>query len=265
MVGPIGTDWRWLVHIRRRGSEDDAILINAPIFAFLDHEQFLTIGQPGTGHTQTVVSTNGIATGSEATVFVELVNATGVVQDSGTSLDYTWDSTTNLWSLISGLHGQGLTSAQAQQLENAEANTQVTVAGAGPGGASVIQSIASLFQNYPANFTNRHGSILVSGQGAISRGTEPFSNFALGFEWHWNTLPEGVGRDLGSVDELEERIVQWRVIDEDTSAQLFQSDVIDSTFEGVRHVWGLHQPVTLEWYVIPGGVVELSFLVPALG
>jgi hypothetical protein len=183
---------------------------------------------------------------------------------------YTWQTDQNIPMLMHALEriqaqSGTLSPEQADQLAAAQTNTQLTVNQEGLPGGGLVSVAQLLGANIPANLTNRHSSVLISGQGAIARGTEPYRVDALGIEWHWNTVPAGYGELLGSVQEFELRMVQWRLIDQDDSGQLFQGAVIDSNYEGVRYIWGLHQPVTVEYYISPGVVVELSFLVPAFG
>lgn len=265
LVGPIPVDWRWIIHIVRRGEEGGGVTIGAPIRPGLDHQQFAVIGdRAAEGFTFTVDTTNGLASTEPASVLVELRNALGVVQDSGSSDAYTWDSTTTLWNLTTGAAASFSASDRAQ-LDLVVANTSVPVPAAGVLGGVAVFALTQLLTSGFERFASRHGSILVSGQGSLARLSEPFRFDALGMEWHWNTIPAGFGRTLGSVDELGRRIVQWRMIRRDASGQLFQDEVIDSSTEGVRFMWGLKQPETIEWYVAPGCVVELAILVTALG
>lgn len=267
VTGPIPVDWTWRIEVHPHGDEINlACVQTAPIWSADQHERRVWWEEDPDGGAVTLYARYvSLNTNDLVDLQMQLIGSDGVtVEDSGTVTSLRWDTSTSASRLLPQAQ-TGLSELQQQQLANAEANTQVTVAGAAAGGGDLLVGLGQLLQGVPPNVTNRHGSILVSGQGAIARGTEPFSNFALGFEWHWNTLPAGVGQELGNVDVLEERIVQWRTIDEDTSGQLFQRDVVASEFDGVRYVWGIHSPVTLEWYVIPGGVVELSFLVPAFG
>ncbi len=125
IVGPIPGDWQWIIHIRRRGSEDDSINLRGPIRTDLDHRAFVTIGQNTGGWTTQVSSLQGIASNSEATVTVELTTSTGVVEDSGTSDAYTWDSTTNLWTLVEQAAAGGFTADDRALVTDTERRSQV--------------------------------------------------------------------------------------------------------------------------------------------
>lgn len=194
--------------------------------------------------------------------------------DGSTTLDS--GVATGTWKATAGLGAQqlvfapipqqgGFTFSDRQQLALAVSNTSVSVPSASSPTGFVQQALSSLFSGVHPHYLNRHGSILVSGQGSLARGTEPFRGDSIGIEWHWHTIPAGFGESLGSVSELGRRIVQWRMISRDSANQLFQLEYVDSNTEGVRHVWGPLVPETLEWFVAPGCVVELSFLVFAFG
>lgn len=201
------------------------------------------------------------------------VHITAELTDGSSTVDS--GATTGTWDPVSGIAinqkayataGIGaFTSADRATLQASLASTSVAVPASGGIGGSVLRGLGELLTGIPPQFGNRHGSILVSGQGSLSRGVDPYRADALGIEWHWHTIPPGFGRTLGSVDEMGRRIVQWRFIDQDDSGQLYQWGWVDSRHDGERYMWGVHSPVTLEWYVAPGCIVELSFMVLLLG
>lgn len=265
LVGPIPVDWRWIIHIVRRGEEGGGVTIGAPIRTPLDHQQFVVIGdQAAEGYTFTVDQTNGLASTEPASVLVELRNALGVVEDSGSSDAYTWDSTTTLWNLTTGA-AASFSAADRAQLDLVVANTSVPVPAAGVLGGVAVFALWQVLTTGFERYVSRHGPILISGQGSLDRLSEPFRFDALGMEWRWDTIPDGFGRTLGALDEYGRRIVQFRLVSRDASGQRYQGEVIDSSTEGTRFMWGLRQPETIEWYVAPGCVVELAILVTALG
>lgn len=209
-----------------------------------------------------------VAAGATVYLTVQLYNgSTGLVDDSGQA--------TGIYDPVGGLGVQAVLTAAStagaftdgdRATVNATlAGVSVSVPAVGAAGGAVLQTLGQLLQGVPPNLTNRHGSTLISGQGSIARLSEPFRGDALGIEWHWNTVPAAFGVRLGSLDEYFNRIVQFRLIDQDDSGQFFQRATIDSNAEGERYVWGIHSPVTLEYFVTPGCVVELSFLVLVLG
>lgn len=201
--------------------------------------------------------------GTSVHVLAELSDGSSVIDTGATT--GTWDPTTGIPYLLKTYQNAApasFTATDRETLNATLAGIRVNVPALAGIGGVVARTLGDLFGgSIPPDLTHRHDSMLVSGQGAIALGTEPFRVDSLGFEWHWNTIPEAWGELIGDPDELERRVVQWRLIAQDNSGQLYQRDVIDSNFDGVRHVWGIDQPVTLEWYVTAGCVVELAFLV----
>lgn len=263
-IGPLptGSFWRLIYSTDAEGANrlySNTIDTDSPSYTGIP----LTLPYPS--H---VSLTNWLKDGDTVYVTGELNDDTGPI-DSGTQAE-TWSNTAGIYNLLGSFQASttagAFTAADRSTIQTTQAGINLRIPAVGAAGGFVLRTLGELLGNgVPPQFTNRHSSILVSGSGAISRGTEPFRVDSLGFEWHWNTIPEVWGELIGDPDEIERRVVQWRVIDEDDSGQLFQRDVIDSSFDGVRYLWGAHVPITLEWFVTPGAVVELSFLVFALG
>jgi hypothetical protein len=266
LSGPIGTDWVWRVTINPHGSETvTPIVMLAPIWSVDQHEVQMTITPQSSGQFGTFYSNLAtLITGELVDVVATLQTSTGVAVDTGAATSWRWDTNGSSSLRVPAATG-AFTAEDRAALSAVLAGLTVTVPAIGQAGGVIQTALGSLWSDWPPNQTNRHGSILVSGQGSLARGTEPFRVDALGFEWHWHTIPPGFGFTIGDPAEYGRRIAQWREIQQDSSGQLYQSNVIDASYEGVRRVWGVHQPVTLEWFISPGCVVELSFLVAALG
>lgn len=189
--------------------------------------------------------------------------------DNG-NLNATWSNTAGLYNLMSRQYDQSVTGAYTAgdrlTMSQLNAGMQVSIPSIPSPGGIVKEYLGQLFSNgVPPNIGNRHGSLLCSGDGSISRGTEPFRSDSLGFEWLWHTIPEIWGELVGNPSELERRVVQWKTITHDTSGASFQWEVLDSDYDGVRHMWGISVPDSLTWHVSPGAVVEVRFLVLVLG
>lgn len=263
-IGPIPDTGFWTIDIVEPGTEE-------PIYGEIIHTNVLaiqTILGLYAGTTAAKSPTRGVAEGTTVNMVIALHQSPTVVLDQTTFTSRTWQPTSALQFLLAQTVGSintGFTAEDRSDIQATLAATRVSIPAVAAVGGSILRGLGELVQGVPPQFTNRHGSILVSGQGSLARGTEPFRVDALGIEWHWNTIPPGFGRTPGSVDELGRRIVQWRLIDQDDSGQLFQRGYVDSQVDGERFVWGVHSPVTLEWFVAPGCVVELSFLVAFLG
>jgi len=262
-IGPLPEGTEWFIGVSR--DEEDAEPIWQEGFATSSVHSLLQLAMPG--HSTPIPRMWTAADGDTVFVTAQLVELPFTILDSG-QVTATWRPTQQVYTQVAAVQtgaGAGLTSDQAAQLGRVDAATSISIPQIGAPGGSVLTSIASFFTQLPLQFTNRHGSILVSGVGSLARGSEPYRVDAQGIEWHWHTIPPNWGRRLGSVDEYSGRVAQWRLIDQDSSGQLYQLDVVDTSIEGVRHSWGIHNPVTLEWTISPGWVVELSFLVPLLG
>lgn len=205
-----------------------------------------------------------VVEGGSVDVTIRIVQANGQAFDSTTTPGFHWSNTSTLWKKVDHVEQivQFASVSQTDKANMAAAATNTQVVFPGLGGA-VTKGIGALIQGVPPQFTNRHGSTLISGIGSFSRGVEPYRLDGLGIEWHWHTVPPRSGKLFGNPDEYLNRVVQWRLISQDTAGQLFQQAVIDSFREGDRYTWGIDQPVTLEYDVSPGWVVELAFLVTA--
>lgn len=256
-VGPLTTDtyWRLQLAVDSEGTRnflDTNILANGILnrthVVFTDPEPsaLTTIDAP--------------ANGQPVYVHINLVQSTSSI-DSG-SLTTTWDGTSALGSQAQRFANRatsGFTSTDRATIQSILDDVQLQV------GVPFVGLSRMLSWLLPPTFGNRHGSFLISGQGAIARFSEPFRGDAIGFEWHWFSVPAGYGLKLGSINEYELRMVQFRTIARDSSGQLFQDEFLDSVAEGERHMFRANNVETLEWYVSPGVIAELSFLVPLLG
>lgn len=263
VVGPIGLDWKWIIEVRP-DPEDLLPTYGWQVQAFGSRTVTAVLSQKSSAPL-TQRGLTDLRTGDTVYAKVELRTSTETVEDSGT-LSATWNATDALHVLLGETTtGAGFTAGDRADVQATLAGIRVPIPAIAAAGGSILGTLASLWQGFPANLTSRHSSLLITGQGSVARGSEPFRVDALGMEWFWHTIPPGFGAQIGSVDEYFNRVVQFRLIDQDDSGQLFQSAWIDSHTEGQRHLWGVHQPVTVEWYVAPGCVVELSFLVLALG
>lgn len=124
-AGPIPGDWSWHIRILRQGEEQDSIFLSGPIRTDIQQNAFVVIGQDTPGWTQTVRTTVGLADNTPVNVVVDLVDTLGTVHDTGSSQAYTWDSTTNLWSLINQAASGGFKETDRQQLADVHTATQV--------------------------------------------------------------------------------------------------------------------------------------------
>ena len=263
-VGPLPEGSHWQVEIRAEADGVACMIMtaNAPdAVAFLF--QLGSIQSPYF----TNIGGQQIAPGAAAFVNVELHDNVGAVLDSGTR-EMVWEPASSSWALLqtnTGIGAGGFTEADRTVQADILAGIRVPLPAISAVGGFVLRSLAELVASVPPRYTSRHGSILISGQGSVAVGTEPFRIDAVGMEWHWNVVPGGFGYVYGSVNEFFNRVVQFRLIHQDLSGQPFQGAVIDSSADGERYTWGGQQPITVEWYVAPGCIVELSFLVMVAG
>jgi hypothetical protein len=215
------------------------------------------------GETALPIARSALPNGSNALLQVQLNGSAGFVE--GMNYIVKSDLVTTLIAAQTQLQGEGSGGFSAEdraQLELSVANTQASI----PSGAgSILHGIGDLLNVLPSQWTNRHGSIVISGQGSLSRGSEPFRLDSLGIEWHWHTVPPEAGKLVGDPDVYTQRVVQFRTIFRDSALQLYQGETIEAFQEGDRKTWGLAVPETLEYFVRPGWEVELSFLVVAFG
>src|SRR5437762_4685447 len=183
-TGPMPTGSTWLVEITADAEATQGV--ETWTLPFQTTSSVLIIEEPSTGFR----SRNGyiLQNGDVAHVQIQLRNDVGTVIDSGTAAPH-WDTTAGLGYQAEALRSTisaGFTSTDRANLVATRSNTQVLMPSAA---GNVAQALSSFLGDWPPDLTNRHGSILVSGSGAIARGTDPFVDYALGFEWHWNTIP----------------------------------------------------------------------------
>jgi hypothetical protein len=187
---------------------------------------------------------------------------TGDVDDTGT-LTAVWAPTDAIGFQIKdqAVTG-GLTEEEHAAILAAAVNTQAVVPAIGAPDDSVVTGIANLLPLLASpQLLHVHACRNITGQGSLSRGASEFRSDSLGFEIHFVDIPPGFGRRLGSVDEYFNRVVQFRTIRLAADSTPYQDEVLDLVYDGQRHSWGVLVPETLEWYVAPGCVVEICFLV----
>lgn len=265
VVGPFPSDEQWESFVYTDSDFTDLMWQETHAYHGFAPDFWLWFKEP-TNFTQSLVS-QFPANGDNVYVRVNLVRgSTGDIDDTGTVTAH-WDGTAGLGFQIADQIGAvgGFTAEDRTTVNASLSAVSVSLPALGGVGGAVVRTLADLVAGVPPRYTSRHGSILISGQGSLGVGSEPFRFDSVGMEWHWNIVPARFGAQLGSLDEYFNRMVQFRLIMQDLSGQPFQGPVIDSNAEGERYTWAAQQPTTVEWYVVPGVVVELAFLVMVLG
>lgn len=86
----------------------------------------------------------------------------------------------------------------------------------------------------------------------------PFNNVnAYGLTWSFFSVPVGIGRDLGTPDVFEERMVQLSAMYEDFAGHELVGEFHDFRVEGIYWLWEQAGPKRIHYEILDG--VELVF------
>lgn len=104
-----------------------------------------------------------------------------------------------------------------------------------------------------------------SGEGSLSRPTgalPPFNNVnAYGLTWSIFNIPAGWGRELGSPQYYEPRLVQLSTVHADYEGHQLISEWHDFFSEGVYWLWQNAGPLYVHFVISPGVVLNFWWLV----
>jgi hypothetical protein len=260
LIGPIPDDYFWQIIVSQGGGEGQPWLIEVKT-AGGSHVGVWVPFIRELGEHFSVFSTNAVVPGADTTITVELRSPTAVV-DSGTIVR-TYDGTTGLPLVIeanNALTDTGFTISDRAQLELAVANTTVQLPIDAVGGL-VNAGLARLLQGVPGYVLRRHGSVHLTGDGSLPRGSGVFASYSMGIEWLFDDPPPGFGYAAGNVREYERRMVQWEPVFETPLHETYWSDLVDAHENGQRLVWGAYTPLALNYSIAPGLGLTVWFLV----
>jgi hypothetical protein len=124
----------------------------------------------------------------------------------------------------------------------------------------VAFGLIDLVRGPPRSMLRRHGSVLISGQGALSA-VPPGALHSFGGTWSVQTLPPGYGRDNGIVIEYHRRIAQFVVLRDEVTSDLYIDVLEDSHWMDNFILWQFPNPIQIQYDIAPGVVLIWQWLI----
>lgn len=126
---------------------------------------------------------------------------------------------------------------------------------------TVSTVVSDLIARPPIGLLNRSLIGDFTGEGDLTRPGPPVPPFnhvnAFGLTWSATTIPDGLGRFLGSPVIFEQRLVQLSTVHEDFGGHELVSEYHDFFVEGIYWLWENPGPSRIHYVITPG--VELTF------
>ena len=270
ILGPFPNDWAWTVRLFTVGPvEQDLVvgqLMNPTGSQFsipmgYVNEATTTIFRP---IAVPILDSRAVAQ-TPARLSVELTTSTGAVEDQ-TSIEVTPTFTTGLATYLgSVIRNQatpagGFNATDRSNLELTLGAVRAVMPPALTGGPNLAFGLIDLVRGPPRSFLRRHGSVLISGRGALSA-VPTGALHSFGGTWSLQTLPAGYGRDDGVVPEYHRRLAQFVVLRDETTSDLYIDVLEDSHWSDNFILWQFPNPIQIQYDVAPGVVLLWQWLI----
>lgn len=259
-IGPLPTGSTWDLHWFE-GAEPQNFWLFEQIFnPFVNRGQSIPFVQDP--QKSSMINVNAtIRTGAPAHLTVELRTPTGVV-DSGTA-NANWDTSAGIAQQL--LIGQqavagGFTQTDRDTILATQVNTMAALPTQLPIGAIRNIPLGQLVKGPPDELLRRAETLLLSGEGSLTRTSATASVNAYGAVWDFNFVPEGFGFALGPIREYDRRMAQFAIIGKDAQSNQFTEDLVDvhSSFGKVRFPISIER---IDYKIAPGVVLAWTWLV----
>jgi hypothetical protein len=252
ILGPFPNDWAW----------------NVRMFTVGPVEQNLVVGQLSNPTGSQFSIPMGYVNDAATTIFRPIavpILDTGAVEDQ-TSIEVVPNFTTGLATYLGSVTRNqaaasgGFVQSDRDTLELVLNSVYRAFPPSLTGGPSISMAVLDLVRGPPRSFLRRFGSVLISGQGALSA-VPPAALHSFGGTWSIQTLPAGYGRDNGIVPEYHRRLAQFVVLRDEPTSDLYIDVLEDSHWSDNFILWQFPNPIQIQYDVAPGVVLIWNWLV----
>lgn len=198
---------------------------------------------------------------NNATLRVQLDDPTsGFHEQSQRTLQLTLPFDVHTRSVAQTAATGNFTETDRQDLAIVKSSVQVPLPISTAAGAVAQTALGQFISSAPVQLLSRQECRNLTGAGSLTR-PSPITNVnALGFSWTFVDIPTFMGRQPGAQLELQQRVVQFVVVQRDFTGVEHVVETIDAHADRQLVTWGLNTPFRIDYSVSPGCVVQFCWL-----
>lgn len=209
-----------------------------------------------------LTSANSVDLGVPIRLRVQLRNDAGQIVDTGTSTGLKWNPTTQIHEdllLTDTTVTGGFTAEDRAQAQITQMGVTLPLPGLSAAG-EIASGLTGFFTNPPSWAQQLLEGVVLEGIGTVTRPGAGRQVNAYGAQLDFLAVPDGLGAVLGNPAVYSERIVQLSIVREGLANRQYYDGINQLYADHQRIMWGTPFPVRLDYAVIPGASVLLTWL-----
>ena len=261
LTGPFPITYQWRIQITKGDVTEELVAHEVVPIGDPQHNLNYPFGDPSI--TVQIYNFGGgttLSNGDTVHVTFALQSDTGLVLDQ-TRVDAVWDDTQEYRVLpdAGGGGGGGFTQADRDAAQITQMAVSLPLPSL-PGAADVASGITGFFTNPPSWAMQTLETQSLEGNGLSQRPGGGRGVDAYGCQIDFDFIPPELGRLLGNPDVYSNRICQLAVRDHGFGDADFYRLTADFYYDHQRLMWGTPFPLGIDFSVLPGCRVTLTWL-----